>query len=179
MRSLISSVAAVILIALSFGNASAKANGELGERSIQEIHSMMVYNFIKYIEWPAGSSNGEFVIGIIGDDEVFNTMKTWYGGKAVPGGQIIVKNYKNVDEIGNCQVLYVAANKSKAFSAIKDKIDGKSTLLVTNRDGLGAKGSCINFKLVNNKLKFELNKQAVAASKLKVSGRLAEMAIII
>jgi hypothetical protein len=51
--------------------------------------------------------------------------------------------------------------------------------MITDKNGLGAKGSSINFKVVDNKLKFELNSKAIEASNLKVSGALSSMAIII
>jgi hypothetical protein len=52
-------------------------------------------------------------------------------------------------------------------------------LVITDKSGLGEKGSGINFKTVDNKLKFELNQKAIEASNLKVSGALSSMAILI
>jgi hypothetical protein len=51
------------------------------ERPMHEVYSMMVYNFIKYVQWPDHSESGEFVIGIVGNAEVFGTLNAWYGGK--------------------------------------------------------------------------------------------------
>jgi hypothetical protein len=62
---------------------------------------------------------------------------------------------------------------------VSERVKGKGTLVVTDRNGLGAKGSCINFKTVDEKLKFELNQSAIAASNLKVSSTLSSMAILI
>jgi len=70
-------------------------------------------------------------------------------------------------------------NKSSEFEAAKSKLVGKETLLITDHRGLGAKGSCINFKLVDAKLRFELNQRAIEESKLKVSSMLSQMAIMI
>ncbi|MFN7329218.1 MAG: YfiR family protein [Bacteroidota bacterium] len=52
-------------------------------------------------------------------------------------------------------------------------------MVITDRNGLGAKGSCINFKTVDDKLKFELNQAAIETSNLKVSSALTSMAILI
>ncbi|MEL7004578.1 MAG: YfiR family protein, partial [Bacteroidota bacterium] len=41
------------------------------------------------------------------------------------------------------------------------------------------KGSCINFRIVNNRLKFELNQQAIQKSQLKTASQLTSMAILI
>ena len=44
---------------------------------------------------------------------------------------------------------------------------------------MGQKGSCINFKVIDGKLKFELNQATVTGSNLKVSTQLSSMAILI
>lgn len=149
------------------------------DRPVHEIHSMMIYNFIKYIQWPDFNDGENFVIGVIGDDEVYSTLSTWYGGKLRGNKKFIVKKFNSLTEITNCEILYVAKNSSKEFDAIKNKLASSSTLIITDKDGLGEKGSGINFKTVNNKLAFELNQKAIERSQLKVSGQLSSMAILI
>jgi hypothetical protein len=75
--------------------------------------------------------------------------------------------------------LYIDKSKSGEFEAANEKVKGKGTLVITDKSGLGEKGSAINFKTVDNKLKFELNQRAIEASNLKVSGALSSMAILI
>ena len=52
------------------------------DRPTHEIHAAMLFNFIKYVQWPNEGEAGEFVVGVIGDDNVFNTLNQWYNGKA-------------------------------------------------------------------------------------------------
>lgn len=149
------------------------------ERPTHELHSMMIYNFLKYVQWPGEMNTGEFTIGVIGDDDVFNTLNTWYGNKTRGDKTLIVKKYNSVAEIGNIQLLYVGGKAANDFEEIKAKIAGQSTLTITDKNGLGQKGSCINFRVVNNRLKFELNQGAVDENNLKVSSQLTSMAILI
>ena len=51
------------------------------DRSPEEVYSMMVYNFTKYVQWPDHAGGGEFVIGVIGNSEIYKTLNEWYGGK--------------------------------------------------------------------------------------------------
>ncbi len=149
------------------------------DRPVHEIHSMMIYNFIKYIQWPGYDSSQDFIIGVIGDDDVYNTLNTWYGGKLRGDKKFVVKRYTNINEISGSHIIYVGSNQSKAFDAIQAKITGYPTLTITDGPGLAAKGSSINFKMVENKLAFELNQKAIDKANLKVSGQLAAMAILI
>ncbi|MBL3656550.1 YfiR family protein [Fulvivirga sediminis] len=148
-------------------------------RPIHEIHSMMIYNFIKYIQWPSSDQSQNFVIAVIGDDEVYNTLNTWYGGKLRGNKKFVVKKFNSPSEISSCHILYVAKGSSKDFDEIRGKLSNSSTLIITDKPGLGQKGSGINFRTVNNKLAFELNQKVIEQSQLKVSGQLSSMAILI
>jgi hypothetical protein len=165
----------VFALALLVGNSLTYAQ----ERAAHEVYSMMVFNFVKYVQWPDHDKSGEFVIGVVGNDDIYNTLNTWYGGKAKGSKTYVIKKFKNAAEISDCQVLFIDKSKSNEFDVISGKVKGKGTLLVTDKNGLGARGSCINFKTVDEKLRFELNQQAIEASNLKVSGALTSMAILI
>ena len=164
----------LVVLASVFGFSS-----QAQDRPMHEVYSMMVFNFIKYVQWPDHDKSGEFVIGVIGNSEMFNTLNTWYGGKAKGTKTYVIKKFNSATEVENCHVVFIDKGRSGEFEAVNNKVKGKGTLVVTDRNGLGAKGSCINFKTVDEKLRFELNQQAIEASNLKVSGALSSMAILI
>jgi hypothetical protein len=149
------------------------------ERPMHEIYSMMVFNFVKYVQWPASDDSKEFIIGVVGNNDIYNTLNTWYGGKPKGAKTYVIKKFNNASEMTDCQLVFIDRSKSGEFDAINNKVKGKGTLVVTDRNGLGTKGSCINFKMVDEKLKFELNQHAIEASNLKVASALANMAILI
>lgn len=80
-------------------------------------------------------------------------------------------------KVSDCHVLYIDKSKSNDFDLVNNKLKGRGTLVIADKNGLGEKGSAINFKMVDNKLK--LNQKAIEASNLKVSGALTSMAILI
>lgn len=149
------------------------------ERPLHEVYSMMVFNFTKYVQWPDHTASGEFVIGVVGNANMYNTLNEWYGGKPRGSKTYVIKKFNSAAEVTDCHVVYIDKSKSGEFDAINNKLKGKGTLVVTDKSGLGEKGSGINFKTVDNKLKFELNQKAVESANLKVSGSLTSMAILI
>ncbi len=148
------------------------------ERSESEVYSMMMFNFTRYIQWP-DNSQPEFVIGVVGNNEILATLNTWYGGKPRGNKTYVIKKFSSAADVTDCQVLFIDRSRSGEFDAINTKLKGKGTLIITDKTGLGEKGSAINFKTVDSKLKFELNQKAIEASNLKVSGSLASLAILI
>jgi hypothetical protein len=149
------------------------------ERPVHEIYTMMVFNFTKYIQWPDADKSGDFVIGVVGNEDVYKTLSTWYHGKTKGAKTYVIKKFNNASEVSDCSVVYIDKSKSGEFEAINSKVKGKGTLVVTDRSGLGAKGSCINFKTVEDKLRIELNQKAMETANLKVSSSLTSMAILI
>ncbi|GIV37193.1 MAG: hypothetical protein KatS3mg032_1572 [Cyclobacteriaceae bacterium] len=149
------------------------------DRPLHEVYSMMVFNFVKYVQWPDHSTSGDFVIGVIGNHEVYNTLNSWYGGKPRGNKTYVIKKFNSAAEVTDCHVVFIDKTKSGEFEAVNAKVKGKGTLIITDKAGLGEKGSAINFKFVDNKLKFELNQKAVEAANLKVAGSLTSMAILI
>jgi hypothetical protein len=91
----------------------------------------------------------------------------------------VIKKLSSAGEAESCQVVYVGKAKNKEFENIKTSVTGKSVLTITDGNGMGQKGSCINFKVIDGKLKFELNQATVTGSNLKVSTQLSSMAILI
>jgi hypothetical protein len=148
------------------------------ERPTHEIHAAMLFNFIKYVQWP-DDAGGEFVVGVIGEDDVFSTLKTWYDGKPKGNKKYVIKKLSSGTDAASCHVVYVGKSKSKEFENVKNTITGKPVLTVTDGNGLGQKGSCINFKVIDGKLKWELNQSTFSNSNLKVSNQLSSMSILI
>ncbi len=149
------------------------------EKPMHEIHAQMIYNFIKYIQWPNDSEPGEFVVGIIGEDDVYNTLKSYYDGKPKGAKKYAIRKITGSEEAASCAVVYIGKNKSNQFENVKNAVAGKPVLTITDSFNLGKKGSCINFKVIDGKLKFELNQASVTASTLKVASQLSSMAIVL
>ncbi len=158
---------------------SASSTVSAQERPIHEVYSMMLFNFTKYVQWPDHNNGGEFVIGVIGNTDVYNTLTGWYAGKPRGSKTYVIKKFNSAAEVSNCHVLFIDKAKSAEFDEVNEKLKGKGTLVITDKNGLGVKGSGINFKTVDNKLKFELNQKAIETANLKVSGALSSMAILI
>jgi hypothetical protein len=149
-------------------------NGDTNAR----LKSVFIYNFTRYIDSPADYKSGDFVISMYGTNaamltELNNMAKT----KTVGTQKIVIKNTTSLDGIGKCNILYVTTDVTTPISEIIAKIKGKATLLVTEQPGLAKKGSAINFVVVENRQKFELNQNNAEKNNLKVSSSLLALAI--
>jgi hypothetical protein len=144
-----------------------------------KVHAAFLYAIVKYFEWPNNSEAGEFEIAVLGANDVFDALKANFEGKVVGNKKCVIRNITSASDLAPNSVVYIGKSKSKEFDVIKRMAGNKSLLTVTEKEDLGSKGSCVNFIVVEGKLRFELNRSATAISNLKVSGALVSMAILL
>jgi hypothetical protein len=143
-------------------------------------YSVYVYNFIKYIEWPESAKADEFVIAIIGESPVKTELKTLAATKKANGKTIVIKQYNSIEEVGQCQILYISSGRSSVLKNAIERTKGMSALLIAEREGLAKKGAGINFvTLEDETLKFELNRKVIENNNLKVSNQLISLALVV
>lgn len=147
------------------------------QTSASKYQALFVYNFTRYIEWPAAVSSGDFVIGILGNGSISNDLNELANGKFVGAQKITVKQFANVGEITNCHLLFVNRSFISQFPDLVAKFQGKNTLLVTDKPGMTEKGAGINFVIDDGKQRFEVNRNTIEKSGLKINSKLLEMAV--
>ena len=77
------------------------------DKPVHEVYGAMLYSFTKYVQWPDHADGGEFVIGIVGNSDLYTTLNTWYGGKARGSKTYVVKKFNSAAEVTNCHVLFI------------------------------------------------------------------------
>lgn len=144
-----------------------------------KMHSVFIYSFTRYVQWPDPYNQGDFEILVLGDSPIFEELKAMAQAKKVGDRVIKVTKIKAASEIRKCNMLFLPAAKSAAISEVMEKVNTQSILVVSEEVGLGVKGSDINFIVKDGKLAFELNQASVNKQGLKVSNELTRLAILI
>ncbi len=149
---------------------------KLGFSQAEKYKSVFTQNFIRYIGWTDQSKQGDFVIGVLKSSTIAGWLKKQSAGKKFGFQNVVVKEFKNVEEVSKCQVLYVssAINFSKYSAAIFSKL-GKGSLVVTEAEGATDHGSIINFVIRGNNLKFEISESNAAKQGLSISSKLSTL----
>ncbi len=144
-----------------------------------KMHTVFIFSFTRYIQWPASYNGGEFEILVLGDSPIVEELKAMAQAKKVGDRNIKVTRINSPDEIRKCNILFVPAAQSSQIDEVLTKVTSQSILIVTEEPGLGAKGSNVNFITRDGKLAFELNQSAATRQGLKVSNELSRLAILI
>jgi hypothetical protein len=145
-----------------------------------QLHSVFIYSFARYIQWPEEASTGDFHILVLGESPILPELNNLAGKKKVGERTIQVTQINSASELRKCNILFIPNDKSALLSEILAKLgENTPTLVVTEQAGLGTKGSNINFVQRDGKLAFELNSNSFIKRKLKPSTELTRIAILI
>jgi hypothetical protein len=152
----------------------------MGFAQSSKYQSVIMYSFTKYVIWPEAYNQADFEILVLGDTPMLEELKAMAQAKKVNGTRTIkVTKINSPSEIKKCNILFVPASHSAQLTDIIAKVNSQSILIVTEEQGLGTKGSNINFITKDGKLAFEINQTSVNKQNLKISNELSRMAILI
>ncbi len=147
-----------------------------------EVKAAFLCQFPQFIDWPDSAfadSNSPFVIGVLGDDPFGSTLDNMVKAKTVNGRKLVIKRSNSIDNLRNCQIVFVSSSEKNRVSRIIDRFKGSNSLMVSDIDGFAKMGGVIGFVYRNNKIALEINLEAAKRSKLKISSNLLRLAKIV
>ncbi|HEV8512637.1 MAG TPA: YfiR family protein [Cyclobacteriaceae bacterium] len=152
------------------------ATAASGQQNYQT-HTLFMYSFTRFIQWPPEESQGDFEIVVLGESPILSELKVMAERKRAGSRVIHISKISSMGEYKKGHILYIGPDWVPRYQEVSAKIGDDAVLLVTEQATGGNKGN-VNF--VNNKegkLAFELNKPAIEKHRLKVSAELSRLAI--
>ena len=161
---------ALVILGLFAVIFSAKAQDE-------KFKALFMYNFTKYIEWPANKQSGDFVIGVVGGSAIIDELNAIAERKTVGSQSIKVKQISASDDVTKMHIVYVPEGKSADAEALAGKVKGKGVVLITDKPGFAQSISGINYIKQDGKPKFEVSNKHLSEEGVKVSAQLLSLGI--
>ena len=163
-----------IWITILFCAASVAAQAQGVE---QIIKAAFLYNFAKYVEWPASAfdSSNRFVIGIVGHDSLGGALDSAMEGKIIGDRRILVKHLRWDQDLSKCQVLFVPSSESGSYSKL-EAVKHSQVLVVGESSNFARNLGIINFIVESSKVGFEINAKRAQNCGLKISSKLLTLA---
>jgi hypothetical protein len=143
------------------------------------LHANIIYRFTKYIDWPEKQKSGDFIIGVVGETPLHEELKDFISNKFAGKQRIVVKKFSESATSFNCHILFISSEESESMKKIAAATSGTPTLIVSESEGLARKGSCINFIVVNEHLKIEINKNNIDKRNLDIASELLSLGVIV
>jgi hypothetical protein len=147
------------------------------------LKALFLYNFGGYVEWPdeAFARDDEpFTIGILGNAPLDTMLREIALTKKIGGRPIVVRQFAAAEAVERCHILFLARDVSHPQQqAVIERLRSLPVLLVGESEGFASRGGCVNFYIESNKIRFEINLEAVKQQQLRISAKLLALAKIV
>ena len=152
------------------------------------IKAGFIFNFAKFVEWPAAAfaqQESPIVIGVLGTDPFGNIIDRIVEDKKIGSRGFVVKRLKwskelkDLKDLKDVKILFVSSSEKTHIDEIVQIVKGLPILTVGETPGFAERGGMIRFTLEDNRVRFEINVEAAREADLNISSRLLTLAKII
>lgn len=147
--------------------------------SEREVKAAMLYSFTKFAEWPASSladPKAPVSICVLGRDPFGSALDQVVADRTVAGRPLQVQRAQKPAELKACQVLFISSSERKKLEEVLQATPPTGVLTVSDMDQFTRAGGMVGFVMEDNKVRFEVNRQAAERAKLRISARLLKLA---
>ncbi|SNS91534.1 protein of unknown function [Noviherbaspirillum humi] len=146
----------------------------------QRVKAASLYRFPGYVEWPAWSfpdAAAPYIVGVAGAPEIAQELGAISAGRTVNNRPLQVRRLKAGEALAGIHLLFIGRDEQARQGAWLQAAQKLPVLTVTESEPGLAQDSMINFRLADERVRFEVNLDAVERSELRVSSRMLSVAL--
>ena len=149
----------------------------------KKVKSAFLYNFAKFVEWPAGSlssSRQPFVFCTLGDNPLGGTLDEVLQGKTIDEHPLLSRHLTSLASVSGCQVLFISGPKESGAPTFPANLRLPGLLTVTeaeSKNQVCKNGAIITFVLESNRVRFVIDDKGAQRAGLVISSKLLSLAL--
>ena len=143
------------------------------------VKAAFIFNFAQFVEWPAEAFETEdapLVIGVLGENPFGDALARAVQNKTARGHPLVVRHFPDVASLRGCHLLYTGATDGETVRQLVAKVGTSPVLTLGEPGSFLAAGGTMRFLMDEGKVRFEVNLDAAAAARLRISSKLLKLA---
>jgi len=146
-----------------------------------QVRAAYLYNFAKFVEWPAGKQGKDDPVHIctIGNDRLAEVLQQTVAGKQANGRLLEARRLASVKDSSACEILFIGWTDQKRTLEILGALRKSPILTVTESEHFAALGAMVNLVHKDGSIELEINPEMAEAAGLKISSRLLVVAQVV
>jgi hypothetical protein len=142
-----------------------------------QVKAAMLYNFAKFVEWPADAfgSEGRIAFCIAGKSPITGTIQQMQG-KQIKGRTVTIRPIGRPNDVNECQILFIPKSENAHISAYLQQAGHFSILTVSDQERFTTNGGMIGFYDEESRVRFEVSQENAQKRRLKISSDLLNLA---
>ena len=144
-----------------------------------EVKAIYLYNFARFVEWPAGAPGRDaerFTICVLGRDPFGQVLDRVLAGETLHGRRAATKRISSAREASGCQLVFISESEREDLGEALGLLRETSVLTVSDMDGFSSRGGMIQLVLEEERVRFEVNLAAATNAGLRLSSELLKVA---
>ena len=144
----------------------------------RRVKAAFLYKFLGYAEFPAQSfadPGGPLTIAVVGSDDMAAELARIAAGRVVGGRPIAVRQVAQHEQPPPVHLLFVAGRDCERAGRVLRAAPGAYLTVTECDDGL-RHGSVINFRILDQRVRFDVSLDAAEKNNVKLSSRLLTVA---
>jgi hypothetical protein len=110
----------------------------------------------RFVTWPQSASR-PFLIGVLGRTPFGDELDAYFAHRTLKGRPVAVNYYRDAQEVGECDVLFVCASERPRLQGLLARLKGRPTLTVSDAEGFAEAGVMVGIVRAEARLTFEVN----------------------
>ncbi|HVU33764.1 MAG TPA: YfiR family protein [Opitutaceae bacterium] len=168
----------LMLAGLAVAAAVAPVHGAEISKEYQ-LKAAFLYNFTRFIEWPAGrfpAANSPIVIGVYRENPFGEELERVVAGRSVAGRPIEVREVATLEAALTTHLLFVPAGQEELLADHRQAFDGAGVVTVGESERFATLGGVIRFVVQGDRLRFAIRDVSDEATGLRISSQLLKLA---
>lgn len=171
---------AVVLVFSVIFTVGSHCQAQNSQPSKYQIEAAFIYNFARFVDWPAHAftdASSPMIIGVLGKNRFGEDLAQTISGKVIGGHPLKFRECASLAEATSCQVLFISDSEKNHLSKIISGLGSASILTVSETDNFIVAGGMIHLRIVDDKMRFDINNSAAKSAGLTISSKLLSLAI--
>jgi YfiR/HmsC-like len=170
------SLAIALLILLGAPSSGPIANAQSSPPSQFDVQAVYLFDFAKFVRWPAGAESGPIVLCIAAESRYAESLKKIVAGERIDNRALVVQLVQRSAEAG-CHILFIGATALDRLDSLLSAAAGRPTLTVSDLPGFLDRGGMINLLVIDNRVRFAVDLRPVQRSGISLSSELLKVAV--
>jgi signal transduction histidine kinase len=142
---------------------------ETKDYDIETLKSVMVFNLLKYIQWPDEHHLDALNVGYLGQNAAYFNALNGMQGQKIRGKKIQIQRLSDLSEASHLQVLVLSEDQNPQLSDIATNTHGAGVLLISE-NASNKQAIMLNINSSGrDRVRFEVNRYNIVYAKLAMS----------
>jgi len=142
-----------------------------------DVEAAYLYDFGQFIRWPSNARRKTLNICVLGQDPFGTTLDNIVANEVIDGHPLAVVRLTDVNEARSCAILFISRSEASQIEKDLSLLNGLPVMTVSDMPNFLERGGMIQFVLMEDRVRFEVNLDAAQKCDLEISSQLLKVAV--